>query len=203
MNSNEFYLKRIHSLMGVVPLTFFLMEHVFTITRSLSGAKAFNAATAFLQSLPMLHALEILFIAIPLLFHGIYGVFISLESKNNVGTFSYARNWNFYLQRITAWVTIVFVAWHVWLFRFGGAGLGQVVTFDQVAKIFANPVYLGLHAVGLVCAVFHLTNGLWTFLITWGVLVGPRAQQAGQYVAWALCALLSISGLVALTYFRV
>ena len=203
MNTNEFYLKRIHSLLGVVPLTFFMMEHVFTMTRSIAGPKAFDAATAFLQSLPMLHALEIMFIAVPILFHGIYGLFITLESKNNVWTFSYARNWSFYLQRITAVVTILFVAWHVWLFRFGGAGLGQVTTFAQVAKIFANPLYLSLHAVGLVCAVFHLTNGLWTFLITWGVLVGPRAQQFGQYVAWALCALLGIGGLVALTYFRV
>ena len=117
--------------------------------------------------------------------------------------YSYVRNWNFYLQRITAYVTIAFVAWHVWLFRFGGAGLGQVTTFDKVAKIFADPVILGLHAIGLVCAIFHLTNGLWTFLITWGITVGPRAQRISQIAAWGLCALLSASGLMALTYFRV
>ncbi len=203
MNTSDFYLKRMHSLMGVVPLTFFLLEHVFTITRSIAGPKAFDAATAFLQSLPMLYALEILFIALPLLFHGIYGLFISFEAKNNVWTYSYARNWNFYLQRITAYITLAFVTWHVWLFRFGGAGLGQVTTFDKVAKIFSDPIILTLHAVGFVCAVFHLTNGLWTFLITWGVTAGPRAQQVSQYVAWALFALLNAGGLVALTYFRV
>lgn len=203
MNTNEFYLKRIHSLMGVVPLTFFLLEHIFTITRSIAGPKEFNAATAFLQSLPMLHVLEILFIALPLLFHGIYGIVIAFESKNNVFSYSYARNWNFYLQRITAYITLLFVAWHVWMFRFGGAGLGQVVKFDQVAKIFADPVILALHAVGFVCAVFHLTNGLWTFMITWGITVGPRAQKVSQYVVWALFALLNAGGLVALTYFRV
>jgi len=192
-----------HSLMGVVPLTFFLLEHVFTITRSIAGPKAFDAATAFLQSLPMLYALELLFIALPLLFHGIYGIFISFEAKNNVWTYSYARNWSFYLQRITAYITLAFVAWHVWMFRFGGAGLGQVTTFDKVAKIFSDPIILALHAVGFVCAVFHLTNGLWTFLITWGVTAGPRAQQVSQYVAWALFALLNAGGLVALTYFRV
>ena len=203
MNTNEFYLKRIHSLLGVVPLSFFLLEHVFTISRAIVGPKAFDAATAFLQSLPLLYALEILFIAVPLLFHGLYGIVIAFESKNNVLAYSYARNWNFYLQRITAYITIAFVAWHVWLFRFGGAGLGQVTTFDKVAKIFADPVILGLHALGLVCAIFHLTNGLWTFLITWGITVGPRAQRFSQYAAWGLCALLSVSGLVALTYFRV
>ena len=167
MNNNEFYLKRIHSLMGVVPLTFFLLEHVFTISRAIVGPKAFDAATAFFQSLPMLYALEILFMN---------GIVIAFESKNNVLNYSYTRNWNFYLQRITAYITIAFVAWHVWLFRFGGAGLGQVVTFAQVSKIFADPVVLGLHALGLACAIFHLTNGLWTFLITWGITAGPRAQ---------------------------
>ena len=124
MNSNEFYLKRLHSLMGVVPLTFFLCEHIFTITRAIAGPKAFDAATAFLQSLPMLYVLELLFIALPLLFHGVYGLFITFESKNNAFAYTYARNWNFYLQRVTAIITLVFVAWHVYLFRFGGAGMG-------------------------------------------------------------------------------
>ena len=78
-----------------------------------------------------------------------------------------------------------------------------MVTFSQVAKIFADPVVLGLHALGLACAIFHLTNGLWTFLITWGITAGPRAQKVSQYVAWALFALLNAGGLVALTYFRV
>lgn len=203
MNSNEFYLKRLHSLMGVVPLTFFLFEHIFTITRAISGPKAFDAATAFLQSLPMLHVLETVFIALPLLFHGIYGIFITLESKNNAFAYHYPRNWSFYLQRITAVIVLLFVAWHVWAFRFGGAGIGQVTTFAMVAQIFANPVILALYAIGFVCAVFHLTNGLWTFLITWGVTVGPRAQQVSQYVVWSLFAVLSAGGLVALTYFRV
>ena len=202
LNSNEFYLKRLHSLMGVVPLTFFLCEHILTITRAIAGPKSFDAATALLQSLPMLVALELLFIALPLLFHGVYGVYITLESKNNAFSYSYPRNWSFYLQRITAIVTLLFVAWHVWMFRFGGAGIGQVTTYAMVAKIFADPVILALHAIGFVCAVFHLTNGLWTFLITWGVTVGPRAQQVSQYVAWALCAVLNAGGLVALTYFR-
>ena len=188
--------------MGVVPLTFFLFEHIFTITRAIAGPKSFDAATAFLQSLPMLPVLETLFIALPLLFHGIYGLFITLESKNNAFSYTYTRNWNFYLQRITAVITLLFVAWHVWMFRFGGAGIGQVTTFAMVAKIFADPVMLALHAIGFVCAVFHLTNGLWTFLITWGVTVGPRAQQVSQYVAWALFAVLNAGGLVALTYFR-
>ena len=88
MNTNEFYLKRIHSLLGVVPLSFFLLEHVFTISRAIVGPKAFDAATAFLQSLPLLYALEILFIAVPLLFHGLYGIVIAFESKNNVLAYS-------------------------------------------------------------------------------------------------------------------
>ena len=202
MNSNEFYLKRLHSLMGVVPLTFFLCEHVFTITRAIAGPKAFDAATAFLQSLPMLPVLELLFIALPLLFHGVYGLFITFESKNNAFAYTYARNWNFYLQRVTAIITLVFVAWHVYMFRFGGAGMGQVTTVAMVAKFFADPLILALHAIGFVCAVFHLTNGLWTFLITWGVTVGPRAQQVSQYLMWALFAVMNAGGLIALTYFR-
>lgn len=202
MNTTDFYLKRLHSLMGVVPLTFFLSEHIFTITRAIAGPKAFDAATGFLQSLPMLHLLELLFIAVPLAFHGGYGLFIAWQSQNNAFSYAYGRNRNFYLQRITAYITFAFVVWHVWMFRFGGAGIGQVTTFDMVSAIFSNPWILALHAVGFVCATFHLTNGLWTFLITWGVTTGPRAQRVSQYAAWGLFFLLNAVGLFALTHFR-
>ncbi len=201
MEQNEFYLRRLHSLSGIVPISFFLMEHIFTISRAIAGPEAFDAATRFLQTIPMKLGMEIGFIALPLIFHGCYGLYITKDSKNNPGTYGYFRNWTFYFQRLTGIIVFLFLLWHVWLLRFGGAGLGQVTTFQAVAAVMANPLTLILHAIGLVASVYHFTNGLWTFLITWGVTVGPRAQQLSQYLCWALFAALNIVGLTALFHF--
>ncbi|KYZ76741.1 succinate dehydrogenase [Anaerosporomusa subterranea] len=201
MSQTDFYLRRLHSLTGIVPIGFFLLEHIFTISRALAGPKEFDAATAFIQTLPMKAAMEIGFIALPLLFHGIYGLYAAFIAKNNVLTYSYFRNWTFYAQRITAYIAFAFIIWHVWLLRFGGSGLGQVTTFKAVSQVMADPIVLALHAIGLVATIFHFTNGLWTFLITWGVTVGPRSQQMSQYACWGLFALLNIAGLAALMRF--
>jgi succinate dehydrogenase / fumarate reductase cytochrome b subunit len=201
VSQTDFYLRRLHSLTGIAPISFFLLEHIFTITRALAGPKEFDAATAFLQTLPMKAGMEIGFIALPLLFHGIYGLYAAFAAKNNVLTYSYFRNWTFYGQRITAYIAFAFIVWHVWLLRFGGAGLGQATTFKAVAQVMADPVVLALHAIGFIATVFHFTNGLWAFLITWGVTVGPRAQQISQYACWGLFALLNIAGLAALMRF--
>lgn len=201
MSQTEFYLRRLHSLTGIVPIGFFLLEHVFTISRALAGPEEFDAATAFIQTLPLKTAMEIGFIALPLLFHGIYGLYAAFIAKHNVLTYSYFRNWTFYAQRLSAYIAFLFIAWHVWLLRFGGSGLGQATTFQTLSRVMADPVVLTLHAVGLVATIFHFTNGLWAFLITWGITVGPRSQAISQYACWCLFALLNIAGLAALMRF--
>jgi succinate dehydrogenase / fumarate reductase, cytochrome b subunit len=37
--------------------------------------------------------------------------------------------------------------------------------------------------VGVLASVFHFTNGIWTFCITWGITVGQRAQRTVRAVA--------------------
>ena len=53
----------------------------------------------------------------------------------------------------------------------------------------------------MVAAIYHFTNGLFTFTITWGIAKGPRILSFVNKCAVCLCALMSIVGLVALTRF--
>jgi succinate dehydrogenase / fumarate reductase cytochrome b subunit len=43
---------------------------------------------------------------------------------------------------------------------------------------------VAFYVIGLVAVSFHLANGIRTFLMTWGVVTGPRARRA----AARLCA---------------
>jgi len=203
MSHTTFYVRRLHSLSGIVPIGFFLLEHIFTISSVMGGASSFDSAVAKLALIPhdIMIFMEIFFIAIPFLFHGIYGAIIAMQAKNNPQQYGYARNWQFYFQRMTAWYTIVFLIWHVVYLRFMMKGSGVEINYALMNNYLSNPIVFVLYAVGLVAAIYHFTNGLFTFTMTWGIAKGPRAQAVFNKATLALCALLSIVGLVSLTRF--
>ncbi|GBG56546.1 succinate dehydrogenase cytochrome B558 [Sporomusaceae bacterium FL31] len=201
MSNTDFYIRRLHSLSGIVPIGFFLLEHIFSISTVIAGPKAFDDTVAHLAAIPheILVPLEIIAIAIPLLFHGIYGAYIALQAKNNVGSYGYARNRQFWLQRMSAWYTFAFLIWHVGYLRFMVKGGGTPINYALMHDYLSNPIVFVLYAIGLVAAIYHFTNGLFTFCVTWGITVGPRAQNVVNSAAWGLFVLLSAVGLFALT----
>lgn len=204
MNSSlDFYLRRLHSICGIVPIGFFLLEHIFSISTVLAGGAFFDAQVAKLASIPhaIMFPLEIIAIAIPLLFHGIYGLYIACNAKNNPGSYRYMRNWQFYLQRMSAFYLAAFLIWHVGYLRIMVKGAGLPISYLQLHGYLSNPIVFILYALGVIAAVFHFTNGLFTFCITWGITVGPRAQSVANKLASALCVVISVIGLAALVKF--
>lgn len=201
MSNTDFYIRRLHSLSGIAPIGVFLLEHIFSISTVIAGPEVFDATVAHLAAIPhgLLITMEICFIAIPLLFHGIYGAYIALQAKNNAGDYTYARNRQFWLQRMSAWYTFAFLIWHVGYLRFMVKGGGTPINYALMHDYLSNPIVFVLYAIGLVAAIYHFTNGLFTFCITWGIAVGPRAQSVVNKAAWGLFVLLSGIGLFALT----
>ncbi|MBQ8682137.1 MAG: succinate dehydrogenase [Selenomonadales bacterium] len=201
--STDFYVRRLHSLLGIVPIGFFLLEHIITISQVMGGGHAFDAAVAKLAAIPhdILITLEIVFIAIPLLIHGIYGAYIAMQAKTNMGRYGYMRNRQFTFQRWTAWYLIVFLIWHVGYLRFMVKG-SEGISFAQMSSYLDNPIVFVLYVIGLVAAIFHFTNGLFTFSITWGIAKGPRVQGVINKIAWVLFVVLSIVGIMSMFAFR-
>jgi succinate dehydrogenase / fumarate reductase cytochrome b subunit len=54
---------------------------------------------------------------------------------------------------------------------------GSVIEFQMMADIFADPRWLAFYVLGLTAVSFHLGNGLRTFLLTWGGVVGDSARR--------------------------
>lgn len=86
------------------------------------------------------------------------------------------RNWLFVMQRVTGIITLIFVSWHLWETRIA-AQLGAEVNFDMMANILSSPFMLGFYIVGVISTIFHFSNGLWSFAVTWGITVTPRSQK--------------------------
>ncbi len=213
LRQHHFLLRRLHSLTGIVPVGGYLLIHFFINSQAIRGSESFHAAVRFVNSLPLVHWLEVLFIFIPLYFHAIYGIYIAAQSRHNVTNYGYGRNWAFFLQRMTGIITLIYVTVHLWQFRIpkslgafgpyeGGDSMSGLPTYDVVhAAMSANWVAL-FTSVGVVSAVYHLCNGVSTFLITWGITVGPKSQRASQWVTGAAFVAISAWGLAIIFAFR-
>ncbi len=198
--NHEFYWRRLHSLLGIIPVGLFLLVH-FTINfTATQGAEAYNAAAGMMEYVPFLIIVEWVVIYIPLLFHGLYGVYIAFTATNNVKRFGTFRNWMFVLQRFTGIFLVVFIAWHIFQTRIQKA-LGAEVNYDMMSDIVANPWMLAFYIVGILAATFHLSNGIWSFLVSWGITQSPKSQKVASYITMAFFVVFSIGFVAAILAF--
>ena len=196
MFHTTFYLRRLHSLVGLLAIGIFLFEHIITNARALGGAESLNGALAMMELIPhpIFLGLEIFGVALPILFHAIYGIYIALQAKNNPGRYGYVRNWQFALQRWTAWFLVVFLIWHVFYLRiFTKAINGTPISYELLQTLFtSSPITTLLYTIGMFAAIFHFCNGITTFCMTWGIAKGPRIQNVIIVLSMCLCAFLCL-----------
>jgi succinate dehydrogenase / fumarate reductase, cytochrome b subunit len=213
--TTHFASRKLHSLLGVLPLGAFILEHLFTNAFVLGGQHAYDKQVDFLLSLPkpVLYSLEIVFIALPLLFHGILGAKIAIEGKSNARNYRYVRNVSYTFQRWAGLYLLAFIIYHVWTTRFTGhftfpehaAGVvteaGPLVPaqssiyYFMLAELSGNWLLGLVYFLGVLSAAFHFSNGMWTFCISWGITVGAGAQRVSKIVFNLLgLALLALGG---------
>lgn len=197
----EFYWRRLHSLLGLIPVGLFVTMHLFINFSATNGAESFNKASETMESLPFLPILEWVVIYIPLMFHAFYGVYIAFTAKSNLKRFGTTRNWFFMLQRLTGIFLVVFVAWHIWQTRLQKAIADAEVNYDMMADIVSNPAMLAFYIVGILAATFHLANGIWSFLVSWGITQSPKSQKVATWVTMIFFVLLSVVGVMAILAF--
>lgn len=42
------------------------------------------------------------------------------------------------------------------------------------------PIFI-VYVIGITATVWHLANGIWLFLVDWGITIGERAQKIAGY----------------------
>ena len=207
--SRTFVLRKLHQLSGIVPLGLFLLEHFYTNSKALSGAADFNNAVKDLQSIPYIIFVEIGGIFIPLIYHAVYGLVITVEARPNNLAYPYPRNWFYLIQRITGVILFFFITFHVLNFRFGMIpGLNTVSVADHPHQAFSIVQgEFGIHSiliiylVGITATVWHLANGIWLFMVDWGITIGERAQRLTGYACIAFGVVLLLVGINAAVAF--
>jgi succinate dehydrogenase / fumarate reductase cytochrome b subunit len=140
------------------------------------GEDAYDNVVKNLRGLPFLLAIESAVLFAPFLFHMLYGMVIIFTTRPNNNRLGFRRNWAYIAQRITAMIVFVFIIYHVVGLRFMDAHNVDNVSALLYAK-FSHPFTYWWYVVGIGCTVFHLANGVCTFLMTWGITIGGRSQK--------------------------
>lgn len=218
MAKHDFLLRRLHSLTGVLPIGLFLIAHLTTNSSVLwgqfalrgekppvdgmGGAYYFQKEVTWInEQIPHLLLIEIA-LWLSIAFHSIYGFYIVSTGKSNVNRYRYGSNWRYWLQRVSGYIGVLYIFYHVatlrwgWTFLIpGGTAWSHHYASSTMAlalrgaadSITGIGVLVSLfYLLGVSMLVFHFANGLWTWAITWGLTISKSAQQRWGYVCAGL-----------------
>lgn len=199
--STSYTLRRLHSLTGVLPIGAFLLEHLFTNSRSIQGPEAFDRAVRELGALPYVTLIEAVGIWIPILFHMVLGIFIAATGDLRLKGPGGAPRFQYVLQRLTGIVLLVFIVFHTWSTRFDARVMAAPSMYQAMAEQLSHPGMFAFYVVGVLAACFHFGNGLFGFAIHWGLATGRGAQRTAARLGFAVFLVLSLVGVNALLGF--
>ncbi len=212
---NEFLIRRLHSLSGLIPVGAFMCVHLLTNSSVIDSPATFQKNVYSINSLGrLLPVVEWGFIFLPLLFHAGFGIVIMRSGVSNTSSYSTSGNWRYTLQRASGMIAFFFIMWHVfhmhgwfhfdaWInnvaSRLWGAQFAPYNAASTAgAALQASLLVQILYVVGVLACVFHLANGLWTMGITWGVWISPAAQKRANYFCGAFGLALAVVGMAAI-----
>ena len=202
----QFVLRRLHSLTGIFPIGAYLVVHILLEnTFVLAGGESFESLVRGIGALPrqVLLGTEIVFIWAPLLFHSAYGfVRVGQAELDNPLRTEFLGAYLYTLQRLSGVIAFLFIGWHVWSTRMQYYFFGTEITYAYMHGLMSSPLGFTFFLIGVLACVFHFTNGIWTFCITWGITVGQRAQRAARRASFALFALIYVTALAIMMAFR-
>ncbi len=212
---NEFLIRRLHSLSGLIPVGAYMVVHLLANASILNGVESFQNIVYQIHSLGnALLPVEIIFIYLPILFHALFGFVFIFGAKSNLAHYPNTKNYRYVAQRVTGIIAFLFIFSHVmhlnglihadW-YRESIAdplGLAKFHPYNAASSAAAalqSPFVSAWYVIGVLSCVYHFANGLWTMGITWGVWVSPRAQKWASNVCLGvgvIIAMIAMSSLV-------
>lgn len=205
---SEFLLRRLHSLTGII-FGGYLVVHLIVNATMMQGGlhdgpSVFQRQVNKIHDLPLLWAVEWTFIYLPIIYHTVYGIWITVTGKPNVGSYPYGKNWAYTLQRISAIIIVLFMVFHVMSLKYGWFGEGlrfrprdaDLSLHQHITAYWFIPWIV--YPLGIIASCYHLANGFWTAAITWGLTVSAGAQRRWGGACFVLFVVTLVLGFVAL-----
>ncbi|MAI70414.1 MAG: succinate dehydrogenase [Rhodopirellula sp.] len=211
---HEFLIRRIHSLLGIVPLGLYMTVHLATNASLLNGTETFQRAVFLIHSPgKLLPLIEWGLIFTPLIFHAVIGIWIAKSGKSNSSQYQFRSNKRYTWQRWTGFIALVYLFFHIlhlhgwfhisaWEAIIRPLGFGVFRPFNAASSLVRamqewGYVWPAFYLVGMLACVYHLANGLWTSGITWGLWISPTAQARASKLCTVIGCGLAVLGISA------
>ncbi|MCH9609736.1 MAG: Succinate dehydrogenase cytochrome b558 subunit [Chlamydiales bacterium] len=131
------------------------------------------------------HVVQMRFIHYPLLTKSGDEAFYTVRVKDDPGIFKIAQKLDIELEPGKGESLIATAP---------SAGAAFLLVVRETMK---DPLMVILYSIFVVAAAFHAFNGLWTFLITWGIAMTRRSQMRMRGMITVLMAVVIVLGLMA------
>ena len=211
LNKENFVLHKLHSLTGVIPVGFYMLQHLTLNSFSVAGPAYFDGVIHFFEGIPkhLLLAMEVFAIWIPLLFHSIYGLFITRRARQNfIGTkYGWSQNRMYWLQRVSGIFIFIFLSYHVATttgakYLYNNPDLIRYAGMQKALSGYGYGVFV-LYALGILASSYHLSYGLWNLCIRWGITISDDAQAKVQQFSLGMFVAVTLLGWAALGGFLI
>ncbi|MBX3190476.1 MAG: hypothetical protein KF819_25980 [Labilithrix sp.] len=184
-------LRNLHALSGVVPVGVFLVLHLWMVSSLLGSRDAYDRQLAALTGTTVGAVLELVLVLLPLAFHAIYGVWLTWQPQREAH--AYPSNLAYVLQRISGIVVLVFVIAHfwdlraqTWLFGLDERSYTTRLT-EHLSWTWLGVPFVALGTLmGIAASIFHLANGMRSFLTTRGFTTTAAARRRADRLFAAL-----------------
>ncbi|XXF79150.1 succinate dehydrogenase [Myxococcaceae bacterium GXIMD 01537] len=180
-----FLKSRLGSFLAVVPLSFWVVNHLWDNLAAFQGAAAWESAVTTYKH-PYSMVATFIIVLLPLLIHTGWGIVRLFSFKPNNASYKYYGNIKYLLQRLSAVGVLFFLGAHIWLAflqpRLVG---GHPEAFADIAReMHHHAPTLIVYLLGTLGVSYHLANGLQGFAMGWGILASERSMR--RFEPWVI-----------------
>jgi succinate dehydrogenase / fumarate reductase cytochrome b subunit len=187
---NYFLLRRLHSLLGIIPVGAFFLVHMLLNSRAAQSPEQYQWVPNTLDEVPFIWAIELFGIILPIAFHALLGALIIWQGSQNAynPSLGWYSNWAYLIQRYTGVALFVLIGWHLYqawwphqqIKLHNALSSGTRETYDiygLMSGILHNPLWLIVYGLFVLIAAYHFGNGIYNFTYKWGVTTSKTAQR--------------------------
>lgn len=184
---------RLGSFLAVVPLTIWVINHLWRNLSAFRGAEAWTEDVTT-YSHPLAFFVSSVIALLPLALHTVWGIGRIASSRPN--TQPYFANLKYVLQRLSAIGLLLFLGAHLWLATLHPRlTTGRPEPFSDIShEMHHHMPTLIVYVLGVLGVSYHLANGLQTFAMGWGIISSRRGLRKLDVFTWLMFVLLLAMG---------
>ena len=174
----SFLRDRMGSLLAVVPLSVWTIDHLWNNLSAFKSGAAWQAAVTDHGHPFAFFAVSVVAL-LPLVLHTVWGIGRLFSTRPNNVRYKTFSNLKYALQRLSAIGVMGFLGAHIWLAMLHPRiTTGKPEPFADITQQMHHHLpTLAVYLLGTLGVAYHLANGLHSFTMGWGIVTSRRALK--------------------------